>query len=301
MILFNLSRKIKLLTIAFLVISSFFVLSTPDVFAFSVSPLKQTNIVKPGEEVEFFVDIINDSDEKSSFIKEVDGFIIDSETGIAKFGQFSDAQNWVNTESSKLVLKAGEKGKIRFLFTIPESAQPGAYYLGLFAKKVNSGGQVALSSRIGSLLFLYVEGEVSEDLVRTTFSVSKKLFFTPEFEFALGLQNKGTIHVSPRGQVVLKNIFGKEVGKVYINLDQRKVLPRGVWHEVLKIEDVGIGAIGPLRVELTVVYGLTQNQIHDVESFWYIPLWLIYVMTGVLTSFILVFTIGGRIVKRFRK
>ncbi|PJA89719.1 MAG: hypothetical protein CO137_02815 [Candidatus Magasanikbacteria bacterium CG_4_9_14_3_um_filter_32_9] len=300
MILANLREKFSLLFFTFLV-GVFLLFDFSNVFAFSVSPLKQTMIVAPGSEVEFSIEIINDSPEVKSFLQEVDGFEINSETGIANFGNFSDAQNWTKVGSSKLTLQPNEKGEFKFLFDVPESAQPGAYYLGLFAKEVNAGGQVSLSSRVGSLLFLYVEGEVREDLVRTNFSASKKVFFSQEFEIALGLENKGTIHVSPRGQVVFKNILGQEVDKVYINLDQRKVLPRGIWQETLKIETNDPRAIGPIKAELTVVYGLTQNQISDITSFWYFPEWSLYIV-GAFVILLIMIVIGIRVVRsRFRR
>ncbi len=300
MILANLREKFSLLFFTFLV-GVFLLFDCSNVFAFSVSPLKQTMIVAPGSEVEFSIDVINDSTEVKSFLPEVEGFEVDSETGSANFGNFSDAQNWTKVGSSKLTLQPNEKGGVKFLFDVPESAQPGAYYLGLFAKEVNAGGQVSLSSRVGSLLFLYVEGEVREDLVRTNFSASKKVFFSQEFEIALDLENKGTIHVIPRGQVVFKNILGQEVGKVYLNLDQRKVLPRGVWHETLKIETNDPRAIGPIKAELTVVYGLTQNQISDITSFWYFPNWVFY-MLGPVIVLIIIILVGIRVVRsRFRR
>lgn len=295
MILSYLREKFSLLFFTLLV-GFFSLFGYSNVLAFSVSPLKQTMIVAPGSEVEFSIDVTNDSIEVKSFLPEVEGFEVDAETGIAKFGNFSDAQNWTKVGSSKLTLQPDEKGEFKFLFNVPESAQPGAYYLGLFAKEAGATGQVSLSSRVGSLLFLYVEGEVREDLVRTNFSASKNVFFTPEFEIALDLENKGTIHVSPRGQVVLKNILGQEVGKVYLNLDQRKVLPRGVWHESIKIGTTDIRAIGPIKAELTVVYGLTQNQISDVTSFWYLPNWFFY-MLGPVIVLIIMILVGIRVVR----
>ena len=114
---------------------------------------------------------------------------------------------------------------------------------------------------------------------------------SPLFKFYGDLENKGTIHVIPRGQVVFKNILGQEVGKVYLNLDQRKVLPRGVWHETLKIETNDPRAIGPIKAELTVVYGLTQNQISDITSFWYFPNWVFYMLGPVIVLIIIIITI----------
>jgi hypothetical protein len=263
--------KSKFLIIMLSFVISFFVAGVAN--ALSVSPLKQTIVLSPGDEKIISIEVLNDSNDFANFLPEVDSFVANPTNGIPKFGAESEALKWVTFDNKKMLLNPNQTGNFNFKIKVPQSAEPGAYYLGLFARSFPDSGQVGLSSRVGSLFFLYIEGEVLEQLIQTDFKVEKNIFFKPEFNFLLKLKNTGTIHVSPVGYVTIKNIFGNEVARYEINQNQRKVLPSGEWVENINVTSIKTNGIGPLKAEVFLNYGLTEGSLYGVETFWFTPWW----------------------------
>lgn len=240
--------------------------------AFSIFPARYTFVVDSGKTAVASVQIYNDEDQPIQVTAEVDAFALDSDTGHTQFGQSDPAKSWIQASVSSLTLSPEQKQTVDFTIAVPPETPAGSHYLGLFLKQKSAAGQVGLGKRIGTLLFLHVGGEVSEKLQIQDFSFEKE---RGNRNFHIQLQNNGSIHLMPGGNVRLFNFWGAQISGIPVNQNQRKVLPNADWRETLTLKNLGISSIGKIRADLTVEYGLTGQIVQSTIYFWYFPWWSI--------------------------
>lgn len=253
--------------------------------AITLTPTRQTAVIDGGKTQT--VKIILQNEEKQTVTAKgvVEGFEIDEKTNRAKFGVRDEATEWVTISPSEVTLAAGETKEILFTFTVPETAKTKAHYLGLFALVSAEGGQVGISSRVGSLLFLYTSGSFEEKSDVLDFSAGSMWYTKKPVNIFLTVNNTGNIHVQPQGTVSVKNWQGNVVGVYPINDENHLLLPNKKRQEVFDIP-LALKDIGKFEARLEYRYGISEHIIVKDISFWYIPLFVI-IGTGVMALLIL--------------
>lgn len=251
--------------------------------AVSISPVRQTAVIDPGSEAVIKLEVTNDSSESIVLSPQIDAFRVNERTGRAIFGAVDQAKQWVSALESEIILEAQEKKEIIFNIKVPKEAEPGGHYLALFVNNRPGEGNVGVASRVGSLLFLHVAGEIYESLVREVFFTNKKWYINDPVELFLKLENKGTIHLVPEGEIAIQTSRGRIIERKTLNLNNRKVLPGYGWYEDYSFDNLDLKAFGKLQAIAYIQYGATNQQIIDTISFWYLP-WQIPVL--IITIFI---------------
>lgn len=136
---------------------------------------------------------------------------------------------WVKVEPEEFILKPKEQKFITFTLSIPENAEPGGHYGTILAgTRIVAGPGVTgatIAQRVGALVLLSVSGEIIEELIVKDFSAPRYSEYGP-IPFTIRFENKGTIHVKPRGFVTITNWLGNKVADV--EFPQRNVLPNAV-------------------------------------------------------------------------
>lgn len=272
------------------------IFSIKTVQASTISPLRQSIVINPGHEEVVEVSILNNDSSVKEFIPEVDSFKIDPDKGYPIFGQHDKAINWIKAHPQKLSINPGEKKEIVFTISVPAYAEPVAHYLGLFAREASQAGQVSAQPRVGSLLFLYIAGEMHEDVSRTDFSSSKKLYLEDNILVNLSLKNNGTIHAIPKGFIEVNNAFGKQIKTLVLNEDERKILPHDNWNEEYTINQLTWKDAGPIKINAKINYGIKNKLISDSITIWYLPAEILIII-GALISAIIMLAILWRIKK----
>jgi hypothetical protein len=274
----HLTDKTKYPTTIFFVsfVISIFYILLPTFFvqAISVSPLKHTVVVDPGSTQDVSFQVFNDSNEEKTYVMDVEGFIVDAQSGRAKFGEMSPAQTWTSFPSGNtFTLSPWQKREVVATLSVPAGERPNTYYLGVFAQEsAGKNNELRLGTRVGTLVFLTVAGTIVEDLrLDYVVPLSRVSMHSPVFQ--LQLSNNGTV-VSPySGIMTLTNISGREVGRV--------VLHDGVGHVfagMKKVETVDMFQtswrdIGPLRATVLIQYGIAQKMVSESVVVWYLPIW----------------------------
>jgi len=275
--------KKNLLLSFFLFILSFFFYES--VFAFSISPLRHTVVVDPGKQAEIILEIENTENSVLEVVSDIDAFLVDSNSGKAVWGQDEGALSWVESQKKELYILPGEKKELSFEVTVPEEAEPGSHYLGLFAKK-KIGETEQISQRIGSLLFLYVSGEVQESLVKKHWEYSTHFFKKPQLESQFLFTNSGSIHLVPKGKLEIKR--GDRVLKSFsLNEKDIKILPHMDWKKEFVFSDFSWKDFGFFTLSLDFVYGLNEYEFHAEKEFFYISPTLISLVLLILFVFII--------------
>lgn len=215
-----------------------------------------------------------------------------------------------------LSLKPSEQKQVPLTINVPGDSPPGAYYGVIVYKAIPTGtnapksGEVALSASVGSIVLITVPGNIHDQIQLTGIHIykgdSEGVFFANKPTNAgIEIKNLGNGFAQPFGNVVLQNIFGKQVYSYQLNNTNPRgsILPDSsrIFKQPLK----GIKTPG----RYTLIANVSSTNGSDVivlkKTFWYIPIWLIAVVIAVIVAIVLVILWSRRryrvAVKRFRK
>lgn len=191
----------------------------------------------PGQKAKAELIITNRMGKMREFTVEIEDFkgSHDPQKAIEFMGEAEgpySLKNYLSPEISEFVLSHGQRIRLPFEISIPEDAEPGGLYgavlvsasdpedLNSAVEKEKAEGQMKLITRIASLVFIRVNGEVTEDGFLQEFKISEpqKLFYEKSpisFEFLF--QNNGNVHLSPYGKIEIINLMGKKVGELEVD------------------------------------------------------------------------------------
>ncbi len=274
----------KLFFCALTAVGIFLVAETAD--CLSIFPVRQTVAVNPGEEALVEVLVRNDTDKPVRSRPEVDSFSIDGESGRAIFGVQDQALSWVGWQEEQVDLLPGERGIFKFIIRVPDGAEPGSHYVALFARTLPSDGEIGVGSRVGSLLFLHVAGELREELIREGFGSDDFIYTRAPIDLTLKLRNVGTTHVVPRGTLLVENCWDEMVVKLSLNSNERKVLPHTGWVGRYAVEELDWRDAGPLKARVFLNYGISNQIMSEQVTIWYLPWPLVAVVCVVVFLFV---------------
>lgn len=191
----------------------------------------------PGQKAKAELMITNRMGETREFTVEIEDFkgSHDPQKAIEFMGEAEgpySLKNYLNPEISEFVLSHGQRMRLPFEISIPEDAEPGGLYgavlvsasdpedLNSAAEKEKAEGQMKLITRIASLVFIRVNGEVTEDGFLQEFKISepqKSFYEKGPISFEFLFQNNGNVHLSPYGKIEIINLMGKKVGELEVD------------------------------------------------------------------------------------
>lgn len=138
-------------------------------------------------------------------------------------------KDYLEVASTTFTIGHAERVTIPVKVRIPTDAQPGGLYGSIVISTITTGEEQVLQgqsssgvspivTRIGSLLFIRVSGEVKEDLTFKDFSLKdhRTILGSTPVSFQLLYENNGTVHENPNGFIHVKNIFGSEIADLEV-------------------------------------------------------------------------------------
>ncbi len=297
-----------------------------------ISPLLEVS-VDPGQKQGGLVKVFNETSDVLELVSSIEPFSTTDIVGTPAYLP-SDTKNdflyWFELSQTSITLKPHQVAIIPFTVSVPANAVPGGYYAAIFWQTVsptNSKVPVNISSKVGTLIFLTVSGELKEAGGLTEFSPMPKnnYFFSLPVNFLVQFSNTGNIHLNPAGTIELKNWLGnKEI--LPVNGAKRYVLPsssrrfevswgnesaggniwQNFWFEVK--QELSHFAFGRYTATLSLNYGASlpagqagqPQQITRQISFWLIPWRLIVVVLLAFIILAILLKINSKI-KRLKK
>lgn len=159
--------------------------------------------------------IINDGKTEYEFILYARPFSVKGEQydpDYTEVNERTEAYQWVQFEKTRLRLEPNQRVEVGYTVTVPENAAPGGHYAVLFAETqppVQDGSSVVRKKRVGSLLYMRIAGDVTEEGRLASWNVP--LFQTkPPLKSDIRLKNGGNVHFQADVQVTYSNLFGKK-------------------------------------------------------------------------------------------
>lgn len=259
-----------------------------------ITPLTFELTANPGDVLINQLKVYNPSSGIVGVGMEIEDFAVMGEAGHvrvepAETETYSIAR-WVTFEPESFVLQPGEHRFVNFTISLPEGAEPGGHYGAILAGTTGVVGEefigAAVAGRVGALVLLTVSGEAIEDLTVKDFSCPNYSEYGP-IAFSIRFENKGTVHVRPRGFVTITNWLDKKVADV--EFPQNNVLPDSIRKIETSWEKKWLW-VGKYTATLNGSYGTANTPfVPAVITFWTFP-W----KAGVGILLIIILLILGR-------
>ncbi len=222
------------------------------------SPIVIEFSANPGEVVENNIRIDNLSGEALIFETIPKNLTPSGEEGQVVLTEDSTSYSladWITTSPAQTPIEGGSSFNFKTTVSVPENAEPGGHFGAVVFKTIPPDpgqGNAAVSQEVAPLLLVSVAGAVEESAEVASFESLKSLWSneTPKV-IVTRIQNNGSVHIRPRGNITIKNMFGNEVASIPIAGE--RVLP----DSIRRIEtewETGF-TVGRYSADLTAVYG----------------------------------------------
>lgn len=287
----------KIITSALLIVA--FSLQLPstvlaqNVVGLSAIPPRLEIQIKPGEVLTKEIKVRNESKTEKVISTNIKDFIVadDAGTPIALESVDTDnrwaAANWIQVSPSSLRLKPGETKTLIVSIIAPDDATPGGHYTMVLHTPKNQTlldqSGALIETNVGTLLYITVPGDIKEKAIVKDFSAPKFLEYGP-VSFKTVVNNLSDIHISPIGQITVKDMLGLTTATLDINRTNIFPYTSREFQNVLDKKWL----FGRFRATLNAGYGTTGQALVASLIFWVIPWKLI---TLLIASLIIVVTI----------
>jgi len=295
--------KIKPLILIIGIVSGFILVNgvLAQAVGITISPLTFELTANPGDTLKNKIKVYNPTDNIISIKMEVEDFRPIGEVGQVIVTPEEEItyslKRWVKTEPAEFTLEPKETKFVDFILEVPENAEPGGKYGSVLATTTGAIGMeitgTAVAQKVGALVLLTVSGEVVEDLTVKEFISPSFLEYGP-VPFTIRFENRGTVHVRPRGFVTIFNWRGKKVSNV--EFPQLNVIPGAIRKIDTSWKNKWL--LGKYTATLVGSYGTANLPFNPpVLTFWVFP-WKIAL--GIFLALILILLFFYKTRKRWR-
>ena len=289
----------KILTISILVVllsaNAYAQSANQTANGFRVSPVRNDITIEKGKSDSVVVSVENPANIPLKATALINDFIAsekeDGEPRLLLDGGFANSHSFkrIATTVDNLEFAPKEHKDIKVIITIPANAKAGGYYGAIrFVTDTGSKSNLALTASVGSLFLVNVPGNIKENLSIIDFTAGakgegKKLITTGNVSMITRIKNTGDVHEQPFGKIIIKSSNGKTVSETEFNNTEPKsnILP----DSTRKFENLINNKkwLGHYTASISLGYGNNTNELANAtSSFWYIPIWLIFVAVVVL-------------------
>ncbi|HOV34912.1 MAG TPA: hypothetical protein PLS56_02885 [Candidatus Dojkabacteria bacterium] len=193
------------------------------------------------------------------------------------------AASWITVNRDTIELVPNKNEKILYEINVPKNVTKGEYHAMIslisenYAKSTDTATFTNVSS--GMPILIKIGDNFVESAELLSFKTSKNIYEKPSVLFTTIINNTGDTHISPAGEIVLTNIFNKEIARIKFNENSQSLLRDNTgnyttqWTDKLITENKQL-AIGPIKAELIVTYRELQPGFAPLiaqTSFYIIP------------------------------
>ena len=273
--------------------------------ALTVSPVRLELNADPGQNISGEYRVTNDTTSPRTYYSVAENFRAQDDTGVPQFvREETGLASWVSGPES-ITLAPFETKIIPYSIAVPNDAKPGGYFAAQFwaSKPQVAAGGNTVGYRLGVLMLLRVNGEISESGGLTSFFSDTQFTNTTPVTFSYRFNNDGDDRLLPLGDISIKNIFGKTVTTLPANPGEGNVLPVSgrrfdvVWEEGFTPNDMSFFAVvsqqiknfhlGPYTATIDLTYGNEGEKTASATTkLWLVPTQL---LLCVLAIFLVVF------------
>lgn len=265
--------------------------------------------MSPGQSHEQIITLTNTTNQPLTFSVSINDFVVNGTTGQPLFleaHELSDPKfslsQWITVvQQPEFTIPPQAQTKVRFAVRVPPNAEPGTHYGGLlftqplssFSGSEQSGALVR--HKAGAIILVKL-GKSQEQIRIDSFDVEQTVYRREAVKFSTMLVNDGNVHSKPKGDITIRNLFGRTVKQVPVNRDAQIILPQtgrdfeSVWNPGWRL--------GKYSAEAVLYYGNPKIELRAQTSFWIIPVRELAIL---MVSLALLAVIGYNGIKRYNK
>lgn len=239
------------------------------------------------------ITLTNTTNEPLTFTASINDFVPNGNTGQPQFLSAEEESDpkfslsrWITvTRQPEFTIPPQSQTEVAFTVNVPVDAEPGTHYGGILfgqplASKPMSGP--AVIQKAGAIILVKL-GQSQEKVQVSDFFTQRQVYQHGPIEFLISLHNFGNVHSKPKGDITVRNLWGKQVAQVPVNPDALIVLPES-GRDFVQTWDTKLG-FGRYTAESVLYYGSPKLELRSQISFWIIP--VKEVLLGVLIALIL--------------
>lgn len=224
---------ISLLLLAMFAINSLISAQAPENITIAVSPQQLDVTANPGETLSNVFRLTNASDTSINVRTIPKNFVPRGEEGAVNLTEddtsFSLA-SWIDVSPDTVEIPASSTQDFEVDINVPDNAEPGSHFGSVVFQTIppeQEDAQALISQEIAPVILVRIAGDTTESAQIAEFK-SELGFYSNQKSINLisRIENTGNVHFKPTGQIVVKNMFGKEVSS--FELDSQNVLPDSV-------------------------------------------------------------------------
>ena len=252
----------------------------------------------PGETLQQTLKVRNESDQELQFTVVTQDFVVNNDQGTpipvteAVSGRWS-LSSWLTTSPDAITLKPKQTEVINLLINVPQDALSGGHYAMISYQTGlpggNNGSASTITPSVGSLIYLQVNGDITEAINLKQFSVNKFQTYGP-VDITAEIENLGDIHLQPIGSLKITDLLNRQV--LNQPLKEYNIFPFASRTYSWQLPSKWY--LGKYKAELTAMAGESQTPIHGLVYFWVIPYKEISMITGALLLIIVLVILKKR-------
>lgn len=193
----------------------------PESITLAVSPQILDTTANPGESQSSTFRLTNVSDEAVDIIATPKNFTPRGEEGAVDLTEDDTTYSlasWMSVAPETVTIPAKQTQDFDIVFNVPEDAEPGSHFGSIVFRTIppeQEDNTALVSQEIAPVILMKIAGDVTETAEIESFT-SEKSFWSNETSivFTSRIKNTGTAHFKPTGQIVIKNMFGREVATI---------------------------------------------------------------------------------------
>lgn len=293
-------KKIIKISLLLLILSTSCVFLTKKIIAQTTSsglsaiPPRLEVTVKPDAVSSQVIKVRNESKENKTIEVSIKDFIVQDNKGTPTIIDETEKNNrwsasaWIQVSPSTVKLKPGETKSLTLTVMPPKDALPGGHY----AMVVHSpdkdvtfsteGTGSSVQTNVGTLVYVTIPGDITQNAKVTNFSTTSFSEFGP-VDLKTSIKNLSDIHINPKGQITVTNMFGLETAK--LQLEDLNIFPNlsRSYENTLNKKWL----FGRYKAELSAAYGTAGGALTAAVFFWVIP-WRLLILIGTAIAIIVV-------------
>jgi len=191
---------------------------------FVLGPGKVELWLEPGEKFTKYLNITNRLGRTIKFKIEIEDFVgtYNVDTTVQLLGGRESPyslKDYLDPEITEFTLENGQRITLPVEIAIPEDTEPGGLYGSVLVstQALEAGPeetQIKSISRLGSLFFIRVKGDVLEQGFLKSFTTPEKFYKKGPIDFEILFENTGNVHLNPYGIIEIKNLLGQKIDEI---------------------------------------------------------------------------------------
>lgn len=292
------SKKITALLFAFILFLSIQPVLAAESMVLTATPVRLGDDfsikIAPGDKKQVQLKVRNGSSESVVLESHAVDFVVaeDGSTPVVLDQNQADSRwslaSWLTLAPAQHNLESEEVAVVNVLIEVPDDALPGGryamvYHRPLGANEAGFSGS-GVSQRVGTLLYVIVDGPINEEANISAFNWPKFLENGP-VDFQISVDNQSDVHINTMPVVKVYNMFGKQIAN--LETEAKNIFPKserefaGTWNK--------IWGFGYYKAVVEANYGSQGGVMTATAGLWMVPVKLIILFLVILLIVLIIF------------